>query len=56
MYLNENPWCVLPISSEKNFIIGKQLDKKPKVNFNIYDVTNRNTKNYNKHIAKYLSN
>ena len=34
--------------------IGKQLDKKSKVNFKIYDVTNWNTKNYNKHIVRYF--
>ena len=31
-------------------IIGKWLDKKAKVKFKIYDVTNWNTNNYNKHI------
>ena len=36
------------------FIIGKSFDKKGKVNFKIHDVANWNTKNYNKHIAKYL--
>ena len=36
------------------FIIGKRLDKKAKVNFKSYDVTKWNTKNYNKHIPKYL--
>ena len=34
--------------------IGKQLDEKAKVNFKIYDATNRNTRNYNKLIARYL--
>ena len=34
--------------------IGKRLDKKPKVNLEIYDATNWKIKNYNKHIARYL--
>ena len=34
--------------------VGKQLRKKAQVNFKIYDVTNWNTSNYNKHIARYL--
>ena len=34
--------------------IGKRLDKKAKVNLEIYDVTNCKIKNYNKHIARYL--
>ena len=33
---------------------GKRLVKKAKVNFKIYDVTNWNTSNYSKHIARYL--
>ena len=34
--------------------LEKRLDKKAKVNCKIYDVTNWNTNNYNKHIARYL--
>ena len=34
--------------------IKKWLDKKAKVNFEIYDVTNLNTNNYNKSIVRYL--
>ena len=34
--------------------LGKGLDKKTKVNFKIYDATNWITKNYDKHIARYL--
>ena len=34
--------------------IEKQLDRKAKVNFKIYGITNWKTKNYNKHIARYL--
>ena len=34
----------------------KRLDQKDKVNFEIYDVTYRLTKNYNTHIAQYLTN
>ena len=34
--------------------VGKQLDKKAKVNFNIYDVTNRIKNNSNRLIARYL--
>ena len=36
--------------------VGRRLGKKPKVNIKIYDVTNRNTNNYNKHTARYLRN
>ena len=34
--------------------VGKRLDKKPKVNFKIYDVTDLGTSNYNTHIAQYI--
>ena len=34
--------------------VRKQLDKKVKVNFKIYDVTTRETNNCNTHIAQYL--
>ena len=34
--------------------IGRRFDKKDKTNFKIYDVTNWITKNFNKHIVKYL--
>ena len=69
IYFNQNPLNMMFfISSEKLFsflrysqfcpdffsYIGKQLDRKAKVNFKIYDVTNWNTKSYNKHIARYL--
>ena len=69
IYFNQNPLNMMFfISSEKLFsflrylqfcpdffcYIGKQLDKKTKVNFRIYDVTNWNTNNCNKHIARYL--
>ena len=33
----------------------KRLDQKDKVNFKIYDVTTWLTKNYNTHIAQYLT-
>ena len=45
---------MFPISSDKYFTKGKQLDKKANVNFKIYDATIWNTDNYNKHIPKYL--
>ena len=35
-------------------VLGKQFNKKAKVNFKIYDVTNWITNNYNTHIAQYL--
>ena len=34
--------------------MGKQLDKKAKVNFKIYDILNWNKYSYNEHIARYL--
>ena len=34
--------------------IKKRIDKKAKVNFKIYDITNWNTNNNNTHIAEYL--
>ena len=34
--------------------VGKWLDKKARVIFKICDVTNWNTKNDNKHVARYL--
>ena len=34
--------------------LGKRLDKKVKVNSNIYDVTDWTTNNYNTNIAQYL--
>ena len=34
--------------------MGKKLDKKPKVNIKIYDVTTWLTNNCNTHIAQYL--
>ena len=34
----------------------RRFDEKDKVNFEIYDVTAWLTKNYNTHIAQYLSN
>ena len=36
--------------------VEKQLDQKDKVNFEIYDITAWLTKNYNIHIAQYLTN
>ena len=33
-------------------LVGKRLDKKVKVNFKIYDVTDWKTNNYNTHIKK----
>ena len=32
--------------------VGERQDKKAKVNFKIYDFTNWNINNFNKHIAK----
>ena len=34
--------------------VEKRLDKKGKVNFKIYDITNWRTNNYNRHITEYL--
>ena len=34
--------------------VGKQRDKKAKVNFKTYDVTDWETNNYNKNIVQYL--
>ena len=34
--------------------VEKRLYKKAKVNFKIYDVTDRTASNYNTHIAQYL--
>ena len=34
--------------------VGKRLDKKAKVNFKIYDITDGKANNHNKHIARYL--
>ena len=34
----------------------KRLDKKDRINFEIYDVTAWLTKNYNTYIAQYLTN
>ena len=34
--------------------VGKQLDKKAKVNFKIYNFPNWETNNYNTHVAQYL--
>ena len=36
--------------------VWKWLDKKAKVNFKIYHITNWNTNNYNEHITRYLKN
>ena len=55
IYFNKNPLKMINVpyfNWKALFIIAKRLDKK--VNFKIYDVTNWNIKNYNKHIAKYL--
>ena len=35
---------------------GERFDKKAKVNFKIYDVTDWITNNYDRHIAQYLTN
>ena len=35
--------------------VGKRLDKKAKVNFNIYDVTNWVTNNCNTYTVRYFS-
>ena len=34
----------------------KRLDEKDKLNFKIYGITARLTRNYNAHIAQYLMN
>ena len=34
--------------------LGKQLDKKTKVNFKIYDIKNWEINNYNVHFTQYL--
>ena len=66
--LQSKPFKDIFISSEKLFsflrylqfcpnffyYIGKQLDKKTKVNFKVYDVTNWNTNNCNKCTARCL--
>ena len=39
----------------RNFCrVGKRIDKKDEVNFNIYDVINWETNKYNTYIAQYL--
>ena len=43
----------LHFSSDFFGSIGKQLDKKAKVNFKVYDVIDRETNNYNTYIAQY---
>ena len=47
---------VLKINFCFDFIgqVGKRLDKKARVNFKIYVVTNWETKNHNIHMAQYL--
>ena len=37
------------------FNVGKQLGKKVKVNFKVYDATDWETNNCNTHIAQYLT-
>ena len=49
--------AVLEIYTFSSWIYGyveKQLDKKTKVNFKIYDVTEWTRIDYNKHIAHYI--
>ena len=68
MYFNQNSLNMMcSVSSENLFsvltylqfyldffgYIRKRLDKKAKVNFQIYDVTNWNTKNHNRHITRH---
>ena len=36
--------------------VGKRLDKKAKVSFKLYNVTEWKTNNYNSHVAQYLKN
>ena len=48
---------ILEISTFLSWLFGfaeKQLDKKDKVIFKIYDVTDWTTNNYNTHITQYL--
>ena len=44
----------LNVCSDFFGLAGKMLDKKAKVNSQIYDVTNWETNNQNVHIAQYL--
>ena len=42
-------------SQDISLFKGKLLNKKGKVNFNIYDFTSWETTNYNTHISQYLN-
>ena len=45
---------VFPFLSWLFGYVEKRFDKKAMVNFNIYDVTDLTSNNYNTHIAQYL--
>ena len=59
-------WRIIPFISSQKLLrylrfclvffgyVGKQLDKKAKVNFKVYGVTNWNKNYYNNHIVRYL--
>ena len=44
----------LKFSYDFLYHVGKQLDKKAKVNFKFYDVTDRSVNNHNTHIVQYF--
>ena len=46
----------LLFEDSSNVYFFKRLDKKDKVNLEIHDATAWLTKNYNRHIAQYLTN
>ena len=56
-YFTSKALFVLKIFRFLSSLLGhvpKRLDKKDKVNFKFYDVTEWLTNNYNTHIAQYL--
>ena len=57
LFTNNYPGILRFLNFCSNFFghVVKQLNKKPKVNFRIYDHKNWETNNYNMHIAQNLS-
>ena len=45
---------IFTLLSQRFGYVENQFDKKVKVNFEIYDVTDWETENYNTYIVKYL--
>ena len=45
---------IFSLLSQRFGYVENQFDKKVKVNFEIYDVTDWETENYNTYIVKYL--